>query len=413
MGTKIAIPLVDDTGAKIRVQGVWGSFGFGQVYHGEVSESDRLVVAIRNAILGTNLKKSDQGLLFSFLYHVGTSPSHDTQRVLDYAINLPESVQYVCRIGMFDRTTAGAIQLLAFAANVASFGLLLPVAFEMEGTTANWVSAEAIGFSLDIAAEKRLSKQLNQKFGAPGTSVSREQFDPQALFYLLRLGKIFNTIESIEAAQSNRFALKASVENQIFNYFLINSRQIEGLKLSGAAEATSAVVALTAIAIGWSQNPDGNGLLVAIEGRIDLLHDQDRQVELRATLSELRKNISGEANELGRQLNRSLSSATSGEATEFVAGPVKLVFRLLGSVSGGLGKAVSGDKSNAFSAISQGFHKAAEAADSTPDAVSHLLNAGASAESWTREVINHYWPTDLFAGSQAAASETSDANTTN
>ena len=95
-------PLADVTGKFLRDPSLWGSLGFREYYEGTFSETEPLIQAIRAVHRGERVAEDHLRTLRSFSLAWLTSSQKGLSAVIDYAVPLADSVQYITRIG-FDR----------------------------------------------------------------------------------------------------------------------------------------------------------------------------------------------------------------------------------------------------------------------------------------------------------------------
>jgi len=165
--------------------------------------------------------------------------------------------------------------------------------------------------------------------------------------------------------------------------------------VAGEAEASSAVVAHSLIALTLSNLSDREEILSMLETNVSGLAQNHRQETL-DTLSGIRETISKQdVQTIERQLNRYLISSSAAEAMDLAVQPVRLVFDMFGSISNGLGSVVGGGsptgKGNLFQTVGEQLKTVSSAVDLTPDMAAKALNSQFAVESWTRNQIADLW----------------------
>ena len=236
---------------------------------------------------------------------------------------------------------------------------------------------------------------VDARLGVPGNAVSRSEFEGEILLHMLRLFRIRHLISIAELDPSVEKQVTKTLDSQILRLFIINSRQITGLVLAGAAEASSAVVAHSLIALTLSNLPDGEEILSMLETNVNGLAKNHREETLN-TLNGIRETISKQdIQTIERQLNRYLISSSTAEAMDLAVQPVRLAFSMFGSIANGLGSVVGGGsptgKGNLFQAVGQQLKTVSAAVDLTPDMAAQAINSQFAVESWTRNRIAGLW----------------------
>ena len=165
--------------------------------------------------------------------------------------------------------------------------------------------------------------------------------------------------------------------------------------MAGAAEASSAVVAHSLIALTLSNLSDGEEILSMLEINVNGLAQNHREETLN-TLNGIRETISKQdIKAIERQLNRYLISSSAAEAMDLAVQPVRLAFDMFGSIANGLGSVVGGGSptgtGNLFQAVGKQLKTVSAAVDLTPDMAAQAINSQFAVESWTRNRIADLW----------------------
>ena len=391
-------PLADVTGKFLRDPSLWGSLGFREYYEGTFSETEPLIQAIRAVHRGERVAEDHLRTLRSFSLAWLTSSQKGLSAVIDYAVPLADSVQYITRIGLIDRTVN---KLTVATAGIATSILFLEMAWESAAVDFSEMSdLESASFMIDqmeMSAEldSRLDKivrALDGQLGQVGEPTQRAAFRPDIVFDFLKLSRFRSVLAHADFDAQVHARLVSKLDARIFALFLANSRQIEGLTLCGASEATAAVVAHAALALGLLSNSDSAETLKQIEKRIMLLDDSARQTEAQQTFDAIGRNLTGKAHQLELSINRHLNSATATEAIDWATFPITSSFDLLGTIAEGLGQFAGTSKVGGFLKIAgDSFNQISSLADATPDAASHIINSGVSAEQWARNLVGKLW----------------------
>ena len=236
---------------------------------------------------------------------------------------------------------------------------------------------------------------VNSRLGGPGEQVTRSEFEASSLLHMLHLFQIRHLVPQAKFESDAQEHLYQTLDAQIFRLFIVNSRQISGLALTGEAEASSAVVAHSLIALTLSHLPDCEEILNKIEANGKQVESAHRD-EFLATLACVRETISEQdVHEIERRLSRYLLSSSTAEALDMAAQPVRIAFDLFGSVANGLGTVVGGGsstgKGNLFQVVGEQLKTVSAAVDMTPDMASRALNSQFAVEAWTRRKVGGLW----------------------
>jgi len=382
------VPLISESGESVCSSG-WSLVNRGDLYKGKIQEEDLLIQSLRTANAAANpiepgeeLTPEQTELFRSFVWAI--THLKDSQvslfDVFDLGLPLSRSADYIWRIGMFDRA---ADAVIGISSTPTCLGLSGPI-------TGGAMVGSLIG---DIAATFLVG--IDSQLGVPGTQVSRSEFEASSLLHMLRLFQIRHLVPQAKFDTGVQEQLYQVLDDQILRLFIVNSRQISGLALKGEAEASSAVVAHSLIALTLSHLPDGEEILLGIETnckRVDSAHRD----ELLSTLACVRETVAGQdVHEIERQLNRYLLSSTTAEAMDMAVQPVRMAFDLFGCVANGLGTVVGGGSSdgrgNLFQVVGEQLKTVSTAVDMTPDMASKALNTQFAVEAWSRKKIGDLW----------------------
>ena len=388
-------PLVDIDGKTLRRKDLWGTIGFSERYEGRFSKSDTLIHAMRSLLKDESVSAEQQKIVRSFCLAWLTSSQKNLSSVVDYAIPLPPSVQYITRIGQIDRTVNN---LVATAAGVTASVLFLEMAWdsiaidtiEMNPVEASLFALDQAEMSIEIDEKlARVIRSLDQSLGQPGDPCARSAFRAKAVFDFLKVCRFRNVVLRADFATEFAAAITRQLDRRIFALFLANSRQIEGLVLSGQSEATAAVVAHAALALGLHDEKDASATLEQLQSAVENLKPSKRREEAMRTLGGIKENLQGKAHQLERKISRHVGSAMTTEAIDLATFPVASGIELLGTIASGLGK-VTGDSTagSIFNALGYTFSSLSSTVESTPDASSRLINGVVSIESWARDILD-------------------------
>ena len=387
---KFKVPLISPAGEPV-ISGTWSLVKGGEAYHGTVQPEDSLIQALQLVDQSVSKKKlaDEQIELFrSFLCAITRlkNPQTNLFEAFDLGLPLSRSAEYIWRIGMFDRAANAVVEV----AGVATHLWLAIASFH-----ATPIAEAAIAGSLGIDIAVAFLSDIDARLGVPGTPVNRSKFEAETLLHMLRLFRIRHLTSAAELDVDVEKQVSKILDSQILRLFIINSRQITGLALAGAAEASSAVVAHSLIALTLSGLPDGEEILSMLETNASGLN-QSHQEEVLQTLGGIRETISKQdVQTIERQLNRYLISSSTAEAMDMAVQPVRLAFDMFGSIANGLGSVVGGGsstgKGNLFRAVGEQLKTVSAAVDLTPDMAAQALNSQFAVESWTRNRIADLW----------------------
>ena len=387
---KFKVPLISSAGEPV-ISGTWSLVKGGEAYHGTIHPEDSLIQALQLVDQGESETKltDDQIEMFrSFLCAITQlkSPKTNLFEVFDLGLPLSRSADYIWRIGMFDRAAHAVVGVAGVATHlwlaIASFHITPIVGESMVGS-----------LGIEIAAS--FLNDVDARLGVPGNAVNRSEFEAETLLHMLRLLRIRHLISVAKLDPSVEKQVSKILDSQILRLFIINSRQISGLALAGAAEASSAVVAHSLIALTLSNLSDGEEILSMLEINVNGLAQNHREETLN-TLNGIRETISKQdIKAIERQLNRYLISSSTAEAVDLAVQPVRLAFDMFGSIANGLGSVVGGGsptgKGNLFQAVGQQLKTVSAAVDLTPDMAAQAINSQFAVESWTRNRIADLW----------------------
>ena len=387
---KFKVPLISPAGEPV-ISGTWSLVKGGETYHGTIHPEDSLIQTLQlvNQSESETKLTDDQIEMFrSFLCAITQlkSPKTNFFEVFDLGLPLSRSADYIWRIGMFDRAANAVVGVAAVTTHlwlaIASFHIT-PI-----------VGATMVG-SLGIDIAESFLDDVDARLGVPGNAVNRSEFEAETLLHMLRLFRIRHLLSVTELDTDVEKQLSKILDSQILRLFIINSRQITGLALSGAAEASSAVVAHSLIALTLSNLPDSEEILSMLETNAGGLSQSHRKETLN-TLNGIRETISKQdVQTIERQLNRYLISSSAAEAMDLAVQPVRLAFDMFGSIANGLGSVVGGGSpagtGNLFQAVGEQLKTVSAAVDLTPDMAAKALNSQFAVESWTRNRIADLW----------------------
>ena len=387
---KFKVPLISPAGEAV-ISGTWSLVKGGEAYHGTIHPEDSLVQTLQLVDQGESETKltDDQIEMFrSFLCAITQlkSPKTNLFEVFDLGLPLSRSADYIWRIGMFDRAANAVVGVADVASNV----WLAIASFQV----APIVGATIVGsMGIDVAAS--FLSDVDARLGDPGNAVGRTEFEAETLLHMLRLFRIRHLISIAELDPSVEKQVAKIFDSQILRLFIINSRQITGLALAGTAEASSAVVAHSLIALTLSNLSDGEEILSMLEINVNGLAQNHREETLN-TLNGIRETISKQdIKAIERQLNRYLISSSAAEAMDLAVQPVRLAFDMFGSIANGLGSVVGGGSptgtGNLFQAVGKQLKTVSAAVDLTPDMAAQAINSQFAVESWTRNRIADLW----------------------
>ena len=387
---KFKVPLISPAGEPV-ISGTWSLVKGGETYHGTIHPEDSLIQALQlvdQSESETKLTDDQIEMFRSFLCAITQlkSPKTNLFEVFDLGLPLSRSADYIWRIGMFDRAANAVVGVAAVTTHlwlaIASFHIT-PI-----------VGATMVG-SLGIDIAESFLDDVDARLGVPGNAVNRSEFEAETLLHMLRLFRIRHLLSVTELDTDVEKQLSKILDSQILRLFIINSRQITGLALSGAAEASSAVVAHSLIALTLSNLPDSEEILSMLETNAGGLSQSHRKETLN-TLNGIRETISKQdVQTIERQLNRYLISSSAAEAMDLAVQPVRLAFDMFGSIANGLGSVVGGGSpagtGNLFQAVGEQLKTVSAAVDLTPDMAAKALNSQFAVESWTRNRIADLW----------------------
>ena len=387
---KFKVPLISPAGEPV-ISGTWSLVKGGEAYHGTIHPEDSLIQVLQlmdRSESGKKLTDEQIELFRSFLCAITQvkSPQTNLFEVFDLGLPLSRSADYIWRIGMFDRAANAVVGVAGVATHlwlaIASFHITPIVGASMVSS-----------LGIDVAAS--FLSDVDARLGDPGNAVGRSEFEAETLLHMLRLFRIRHLISVAKFDPSVEKQISKILDSQILRLFIINSRQISGLALAGAAEASSAVVAHSLIALTLSNSSDREEILSMLETNVSGLAQNHRQETL-DTLSGIRETISKQdVQTIERQLNRYLISSSAAEAMDLAVQPVRLVFDMFGSISNGLGSVVGGGsptgKGNLFQTVGEQLKTVSSAVDLTPDMAAKALNSQFAVESWTRNQIADLW----------------------
>ncbi len=396
---KFKFPLIDQDGITVSDEGLWGTLGFSEKYQGELSDTDELVIALQNAASNKELTSQEQSLLRSFSIAWLTRKAKNLGKVAAFGVELPKSVSYISQVGFLDKT---ASTIVSTSIKVAVCAIYLDLTWDLLTTdlsslTSTEVAALAVQSTsaemVLLSIPQPVLKQIEDSFGCAATPVKRLNFSSEPILSMLRLCKIRSMIHRFGFNKASQLHVTALLDQRIFALFLANSRQIEGLCLSGKPEASAAVAAHAAIALGIHDLEIRETLLQNWHQNIGLLDSAALQKEATTTLESIRSNLNNDFATIDRQLNRQLASASTTEAVALMAVPVEVSFQLMSLVAGSMERlSPDGHFKILFGTLAGGFNTAQQAAASTPGALAMAIDSGFSAEAWARKRVSELWP---------------------
>ncbi len=398
---RIRFPIVNITGEVLKQPGLWGSLGFSEMYNGTLQDDDQCILSLKKLWSKQELTEQEAMLVRSFTIAWLTSFKPQLSAVVNQTVALPPSVLHIGRIGLLDRT---AKQVTAATASVLGTAMFLNSAWQMATVDFAALSgAESALFVFEQVcsiseARSQLSKYLtalDNEVGSPGQPTARSAFDASSLYDFLKLCRFREVLARQEFDRLVYDRLRTRLDNRIFSLFLANSRQIEGLILSGSSESSAAVSAHAALALGLNDLAENQSLEIfrSIETNITELQDDTRRQEAENTFRTLAENQTGQAAVLERQLRRHLDSSMATEAVDLATMPIATTFEFLGHIADGMGKYSPNSKAGSFLSLTgDGFRVASRTVDATPDALSKIIQGGVLAESWIRKLPGKLWP---------------------
>ena len=382
---KFKFPLVDPSGVPITSQGILGSVGFAETYKGKTIPEDAVVAAIR-ALHKSNSEETitDQqaNLVRSFATQWLIHGDKKLSAVVAYSIEMQKSIHFLSQIGFLDRTATAVSQTA-----IGITGIVLTWD-QMFSDATDFGSAFIGGLVMDVAdlgLSTLFKSEIKERFGEPGRPVKRSDFDLKPILVFLQCCHFRSVIERIEGDEKLTATLEEILDHRIFSLFMLNSRQLEGLACSGSSEATAAVAAHAAIALGLSDLRNRETIFEKLEQRISAVENEDRRKEARSTLKAIEHHVSLKTSEIERQLSRQLMSSATTEALDLAVMPMRASMQLMSLVSGGMQSMTPGQYSQVFSLLKQGFDSAESAANASPDVLAAALKRGIGAEAWTRQ----------------------------
>lgn len=389
------VPLLSPDATPIRSSGLWQTR---KQYRGQLVEGDALVTAIRAAIARTQLSAEQELLLRSFAIAWLRGRPRNLGNVASFSIQLPRSVEFLSQVGFLDRT---ASKIATTAAGVAVCAIYLDLAWELlaydPSTATTLETTKLLGHQLSAEAgvmmlPSSIFREIDKSFGKPGTAIARSQFSSDPIVSMLRLCQLRSAVDLWGLSKESKQAIELSMDHRVFALLLANSRQIAGLCRRGKSEASAAIAAHAAIALGICNLPNRDELLACWHHGAEQLQGVQQQELLQMTDS-LRENLRNNFSSIDRQLNRQLTSATTTEAIGLVASPVGMSFHALEIAAASVEKfSPQGSFKSAMKVLSDGFATAKQAADSTPDALATAIDGGISLEAWARSKIQKFWP---------------------
>lgn len=398
---------VDVNGDSIPDSGWKGSLGMGAKYSGTTSDTDALIQTIAAAYEGEDLSAEQQTLLRSFVVSWLESRRKKLGAVVEVATKLPSAVDYIARIGLLDRGVAAVAKgALVLGLVFIQVELLLESISSLSDLGSDQCALSASSqFAMEVASaglDATLTARLAKFYGRPGEPLKRSAFDSATVLSFLKLCRFRSLIAQTGLDKPILDQMLVRLDDRIFVLFLANSRQLEGLKLSGKSEASAVVAAHAAIALSFQQcQPhDRDSIFKALQSRISLikkpgkLNHTGQAEEAAATLATIEQNLSKELWQMELQLSRQLNNATASEAADLLAAPVSTAFDVLSYVATGVGKCCTGPSSKTlFEVAATGLKKASEVTDATPDAIASTVSGATDAESWVRSMLDKAWST--------------------
>ena len=395
---KFKFPAVDRSGKPTPQFGVLGAVGFSETFRGTICDEDPIVLVIRKALSEEKATDADQALLRSFFVSWLGSNTHKLGAVVAHAIELPPSVRYLEQVGFLDRTTKSVAEFAGGIAGLALSVALLDLSLDVFGSAAESpvaaiASITAFDAGLMLIPDFAISK-IDQALGSPGTPLKRADFDAETVFSLVRLCQLRSVVANLDLEKEALTHAISSLDRRAFALLLANSRQIEGLALSGSSEASAAVASHAAIALGLSEIHCNRTLLDTWRLGISQLGDTNRQAECTKTVDAIEDILKRDVKSLETRISRQLASASTTEALDLAVVPLDVSFKLMGFVANTLAKASpEGHFKMAFESANKGIDFARTATEATPDAVAKTLDAGISTEAWLRDKVRSLWTT--------------------
>ncbi|WP_148618863.1 hypothetical protein [Mariniblastus fucicola] len=374
-------PLVDHSAAAITSGGVFGAVGFSDKYAGHTTADDELVVALRAALNQKTAGSKDAELIRSFAFAWLKGRNHKLGHVVAYSVEIQNCIGFLSQIGFLDRT---ANTISNVAVGVAGIALTWELFFWEDTMAAPVIAGSVVAESAMFGLSQAFESKITKRFGEPGTPVKRSDFDIEPILVFLQCCQTRNVITRVDGDKALVDALVTRLDAQIFSLFLLNSRQLEGLACMGASEATAAVAAHAAIALGLSDVCDRLDLLEMLQRNIVGLDDETRRGETESTLRAIRRHVSFDTNAIERQLSRQLISSATTEALDLAVVPLRASLQLMSLVAGGMESVSPGQYGSGFSMLKRGIDSACSVASSSPDVLANALSAGISAEAWAR-----------------------------
>lgn len=377
--TRFKFSRVDALGAPISTSDLLGSVGFAEKFTGETTEDDSVIKAIRLAFYEEPLSEEQSDMLRSFATAWLINRKRKLVPAVAYAVELKESIRFLSQVGFLDRTALTARNVAAGIASMAFAWELMQYCHE--ASFGNLVACEVASTVLPAA----FWSEVDDRYGKPGSPVRRSDFDSDHILVFLQHCHMRLAMERVVADKTLVNSLFVALDHRIFSLFMLNSRQLEGLVCSGASEASAAVAAHAAIALGLADLRCKETIFKNLEVQVASLDCSQRKEEAAATLVAIRRHSELNTSAIERQLNRQLMSASTSEALDLVVNPLQASFQLMSLVAGGMESIVPGQYSKAFGLLKYGCESARTAATSTPDAFATALDSGITAESWTRQ----------------------------
>ncbi len=393
---KFKFPVVARSGKQAPRTGMLGSVGFSETIRGTISDQDPVVAAIRKSLSDKKTTEQEQALLRSFFVSwLGSNPGK-LAAVVAHAVELPPSVRYLEQVGFLDRTAQTVTNVAGELAGLALSIALLDLSSELLGV-ASGASTAAIASVTAVEAGMFLipasvTSQIDDALGVPGTPVKRADFDAETAFSLIRLCRLRSTVANLDLEKHVTDSVLASLDQRAFVLLLANSRQIEGLALSGSSEASAAIASHAAIALGLCGVGGGEDWIRTWRGGIARLDDLDRQTESTKTVDAIEEVLKYDVRSLETRISRQLASASTTEALDLAVVPLDVSFKLMGFVASTMAKATpEGHFKMALESANKGLDFARSATDSTPDAIAKAIGAGITTEAWIRNTVKSFW----------------------
>ena len=348
------------------------------------------MIALRSSPAETNeFTERQKQIVYSFTYAWLTSQKKKLGQVVATAIQLPPSIHYLSRVGMLDRTTENVVSGATFAAGVVGSYLVLDGIWDLLPTEdlalSPWevVAADTAISVLPTAIFGRIESQL----GAFGTPIARKDFDSEIVIGFLQLCYLRDKLFG-EGAPPVKAALLPILDQRIFTLFLLGSRLVEGLVLSGQSEALAAASAQSAITLGLHQLSSRSEIIRMLERSTEAIDDRSIKKSVEVALDALKESMAVETSQVKRELDRLLVSSMASEASDLAAEPVKLTLGLIASMTGVL-KHVAPTPTSAklIDAAQLSLKKSVDLIDATPDAISTVLQRVIASESWLKSLF--------------------------